>query len=234
MKDYSPIPAGPGIDGWQSIPIEENYEKLVSLRALSERIIIRPFYHAMQIPTAMNGAYARQGVAERLIEAAERLPSDLRLVVFDAWRPLTVQQALFDDFKAKLNKEYPNIKGRELESLVAQFVSKPSMDPLKPSPHVTGGSVDVSIAYANGNLLEMGTAFDDFTERSETAYYEYSEQVLDGRSLQCRYHRRMLYDALTSAGFTNYEKEWWHYDYGNQFWARKNGAGKAYYSVISL
>ncbi|MBP1154190.1 MULTISPECIES: M15 family metallopeptidase [unclassified Paenibacillus] len=234
MKDYSPIPSGSGMDGWQSIPIDESHEKLVSLEALSERIILRPFYHAIKIPTAINGAYARQGVAKRLVEAAERLPSDLKIVVFDAWRPVTVQQYLYDNFRAKLIQDYPHVKGQELEALVAQFVSKPSLDPLKPSPHVTGGSVDVSLAYANGDLLDMGTAFDDFTEKSETAYYESQEYVLDDMSLHCRDYRRLLYDSLIGTGFTNYDKEWWHYDFGNQFWARKSGAEKASYSVISL
>ncbi|ALS20488.1 MULTISPECIES: hypothetical protein [Paenibacillus] len=61
MKDLSPIPAGPGVDGWQRIPIEENHEQLVSLNRLTHRMIVRPYYYAMNIPTAIDGAYVRQG-----------------------------------------------------------------------------------------------------------------------------------------------------------------------------
>lgn len=234
MKDLSPIPAGPGMNGWQSIPIEENHEKLVSLNPLSNRMIVRPYYYAMSIPTAIDGAYVRQSVAERLVKAAERLPSDLKLVVFDAWRPLSVQQHLYDDFRSRLIREHPQVEGQDLEALVAKFVSRPSQDPLKPSPHLTGGSVDVSLADSKGELLDMGTGFDDFTEKSSTAYFEAPDRVLDSLALRHRDHRRLLYYSLTDAGFTNYDKEWWHYDFGNQFWARKSSAERAVYSAISL
>ena len=28
---------------------------------------------------------------------------------------------------------------------------------------------------------------------------------------------------MEDAGFTNYEEEWWHFDYGNQNWALEKG-----------
>lgn len=31
-------------------------------------------------------------------------------------------------------------------------------------------------------------------------------------------NRRLLYTVMVEAGFTNYPLEWWHYDYGDQFW----------------
>lgn len=30
-------------------------------------------------------------------------------------------------------------------------------------------------------------------------------------------NRKILYDAMIIAGFTNYPEEWWHFDFGNQF-----------------
>jgi D-alanyl-D-alanine dipeptidase len=49
----------------------------------------------------------------------------------------------------------------------------------------------------------MGTPFDTFSEAAHTAN-------AGGRVLQ---YRRILVRAMASEGFTNYEKEWWHFSY---------------------
>ncbi len=33
---------------------------------------------------------------------------------------------------------------------------------------------------------------------------------------------------MIEKGFTNYPMEWWHYDYGNQFWAKIKGVNAIY------
>jgi D-alanyl-D-alanine dipeptidase len=37
-------------------------------------------------------------------------------------------------------------------------------------------------------------------------------------------HRRILIDALTSVGLVNYPTEWWHWSYGDRYWALTTGA----------
>ena len=63
----------------------------------------------------------------------------------------------------------------------------------------------------------MGSGFDEFTDRTHTAYYE----INDGgdRSRTIRENRKLLYHVMTESGFTNLPSEWWHYDYGDRFWA---------------
>jgi hypothetical protein len=34
-----------------------------------------------------------------------------------------------------------------------------------------------------------------------------------------------------NVGFTNYREEWWHFDYGNRFWAKLNGTDSIYGAV---
>lgn len=37
---------------------------------------------------------------------------------------------------------------------------------------------------------------------------------------------------MTSVGFTNYPSEWWHYDYGDLFWAAEAGADCALFGGV--
>ena len=57
-----------------------------------------------------------------------------------------------------------------------------------------------------GKPIEMVSGFDEFSDRS---YPEYP----GGTSLQ-RWHRQLLRDAMEAEGFTVYEAEWWHFDFG--------------------
>ncbi|MBQ4051251.1 MAG: hypothetical protein IJD13_06430, partial [Oscillospiraceae bacterium] len=40
---------------------------------------------------------------------------------------------------------------------------------------------------------------------------------------EARDNRRLLYHVMIRAGFTNYDGEWWHFDYGNPLWASRTG-----------
>ncbi len=44
--------------------------------------------------------------------------------------------------------------------------------------------------------------------------------------------RRVLYDAMISAGFTNCYDEWWHYSYGDSGWAARSGQPAATYAAV--
>jgi hypothetical protein len=71
----------------------------------------------------------------------------------------------------------------------------------------------------------MGTHWDSFDQSSQTAFFI---------NTNSRYHenRKLLYNAMTRAGFTNYPEEWWHYDFGNQFWGFIN-SNKAKYGIAN-
>ncbi|MED4919243.1 M15 family metallopeptidase, partial [Geobacillus thermodenitrificans] len=47
-------------------------------------------------------------------------------------------------------------------------------------------------------------------------------------------NRKLLKSIMEKAGFTNYDEEWWHYDYGNQNWALKTGNEAIYGGVLEL
>lgn len=197
------------------IPIRDNGERLVPLCLVPERILVYPAYFIDGVPGAMPNCLARESVLERLVCAAKKLPTGLRLVVLDAWRPHSVQQYLFETLRHVLQECLPNIAEQTLQHRVREFVSPPSMNPASPSPHITGGSVDVTLCDDHGRLLPMGSDFDEVTKYSYTHHLE-TTNVDD---CSTRANRRLLFHVMTEAGFTNLPSEWWHFDYGNQLWA---------------
>ncbi|MEV1002288.1 M15 family metallopeptidase [Nonomuraea sp. NPDC050202] len=47
-----------------------------------------------------------------------------------------------------------------------------------------------------------------------------------------RANRRLLAQAMSAAGFTNYPTEWWHWSYGDRYWALTTGAPAAVYGPL--
>ena len=220
-----------GAHDWRSVPIVDNGETLIDVRHYSpDKIVTGATYFAWQIPGSLAQCYARDSVARRLALAAQQLPDGLRLYVFDGWRPVVVQRFLFEQYQAELYAEHPEWSATELLAQTQVFVSFPNTDPTCPSPHLTGGAVDLTLLDADGCLLDMGSAFDEFSFRSHTDYFS---RLTHPSPQQCRQrdNRQLLLDVLDAQGFSNYPEEWWHFDYGNQFWGSRCGQ-VAVYGVV--
>jgi D-alanyl-D-alanine dipeptidase len=211
--------------GWKNVPIQECGEPLVLLNGIHQHIAVDAKYQQQGIAEASTQQYLRKGAADRLISAANRLPEGYKFVIFDAYRPLAVQQALFDSFKEIVKKEMPGASEDEISEATQKYVSLPSSDLTRPSPHATGGAVDLSILGPDGQPLNMGTDFDSFEPQAGTGYFR--DRAGDE---QIHRNRQLLYTLLVDEGFTNYPEEWWHFDYGNQFWGHISGK-QAIYSL---
>ena len=80
----------------RSMTIEECREPLVPMNTMPEIIINHPQYHIQGLKGSLPVCYARLGAFKKLLEATELLPKGYKFVVLDAWRPIEVQQSLFD------------------------------------------------------------------------------------------------------------------------------------------
>jgi zinc D-Ala-D-Ala dipeptidase len=231
-KDYLYIPEIKRIEGWKDIKIEMSGEKLVPL-SQSSSFIVEPMYYINGILGAINECYVRESIAHMLEQASLKLPIGYKFIIWDTWRPVEVQQSLFNDYKKVLSSKHPNTNEEELITLTQKYVALPSTNVLKPSPHLTGGSVDLSIVDEKGKLLNMGTDFDDLSNKASTRYYEVrgNDNKLNSFEKECLHNRRLLYHTLTSVGFTNYHEEWWHYDFGNQLWGKVSNNNAIYSSI---
>jgi D-alanyl-D-alanine dipeptidase len=160
-------------------------------------------------PHAVEGAYLRASVVERLRAVAAALVEPFGLAVFDGWRPLPLQAALHDAAYAD-------------PDLPPGFVAEPDPDPTTPPAHLTGGTVDLTLSY-DGIPLALGTPFDDFRPVAHAAHFEHATPI-DERERVVRDLRRMLVAAMAGAGFVVLHCEWWHFEHGTRYWAAVTGA----------
>lgn len=200
-------------------------EKLVSL--VDNGFLVDSAYYNQGIAGSYKDCYARESVVAKLKEAESYLPEGLRFKIYDAYRPICVQQRLWDFYRKDVINKNPGLSEEEIDLKTSFFVSKPSYDANNPSLHNTGGAVDLTIVTDNGYALNMGTLFDDFTERAWTNHFE---KYVDNNEV--RENRRLLYNAMIRAGFTNLPSEWWHYDYGTKFWAYFKEQNALYKGII--
>lgn len=199
----------PSIKNYSTIPLDE---EIVSIK--ERGILVRSMYYEDGIPGAYKDCYARETVVEMLLKAQNSLPKGYRLLVYDAYRPICIQQRLWNYYRRKIINSNKGLSDEDIDFKTSFFVSKPSYDMSKPSLHNTGGAVDLTIVDSNGKELNMGTKFDDFSDRAWTNHFELYESDEEVRN-----NRRMLYNVMIDAGFTNLPSEWWHYDFGTKFWA---------------
>ena len=203
-------------------------QKLVQIKHGGE-IDVCMQYPLLKMKHAIDACYVREEVRNRLYLAQSFLPDGFRIRIWDAWRPFLLQEELYNQYSGELIKAF-HITGTEEERrrLIRRYVSEPVCDWRIPPVHTTGGAIDVTLLNADGNEIDMGTEFDSFSEKTHTDYFE------RGSSCEIRNNRRLLYYAMTRAGFTNLPSEWWHYDFGDRFWAYYNHTAVLYCGVFTV
>jgi D-alanyl-D-alanine dipeptidase len=219
-----PIPPLPKLrppGAWRDVPILGVDEPLVDVGDIGPEVVDDPRYHAMGLPGTRPRNVVREGVAERLERVAKGLPDGVRLVVWDGWRAFETQRALYDGWMAELRAAHPSWSREELELETARYVSVPSINPKCPAPHITGGAVDLTLGDGDGKPLDLGTHFDAFVPEAGAA-------ALEGTPGAARDLRRLLFWSMAAGGFTAYVEEWWHFDFGDQFWGSVLGVPARY------
>jgi D-alanyl-D-alanine dipeptidase len=190
-----------------------------------------PYY--LTIPGSVEQLWLRRGVADRLVEVNAQLASiGAELWLFDAWRPQAIQRYFHDIwFPQWLKARHPHLEGARLVEEVEKYWSAPTDGPTSPSPHATGGAVDLTLVFRDsGQPLFMGGIFDDLTDEAWTDGYE-RRPVISMSDEEARANRRLLYWTMTNAGFANNPTEWWHYAWGDQMWAKLGGHKAAFYGA---
>lgn len=202
------------------IPVQECGEPMVDLAgvpgiAIDNRLADAKGRHRL----------ARSGVASRLADAAATLPSGLQLLVVEAYRPVEMQQRYFDAHLDELRLVYDGLPEQELFLLASRFVAPPVGVP----PHCSGAAVDLTLSAEGGSELEMGTGINEGPEQSGGRCFSDSKDI----SKECGENREVLFQALTAQGLVNYPTEWWHWSFGDRYWALKTGAQAAVYGLIT-
>lgn len=133
-------------------------------------------------------AFLQAPAADALLRAHRSLAREgYGLLVHDAYRPWFVTRIFWDATPA------------DQHHMVA--------DPAKGSRHNRGCAVDLTLyELATGAPVRMPSGYDEFSERANPWH--------PGGTSEERWLRDLLRRAMEAQGFSVYEHEWWHFDFG--------------------
>ena len=146
----------------------------------------------------LNRAYLHPEAARALKRAQailRRRRPDLSLAVYDAARPMSVQQTMWDAVKNTPKYFY---------------VSNPARGG---GLHNYGLAVDVTLCdAASGDTLDMGTPIDHM---GAAAHIDREAALQAGGTLTAEAvrNRRLLRSVMREAGFKALRTEWWHFNF---------------------
>lgn len=135
-----------------------------------------------------NRVLMRREAAAALARAQRRARADgYSLKLFDGYRPVRATLAMVD---------WTERVGRQDLIRDGYIAAR--------SGHNLGLAIDLTLVTSrDGRELEMGTPYDTFSEAAHTA----------NASGTVAANRARLVQYLAAEGFTNYDKEWWHFSY---------------------
>lgn len=203
-----------------AIAAADNGEPLVDLREVPElRLDGRLADDA--------GAFARlrEGVLQRLLTAQAALPYGFRLLIVEGYRPPSLQRQYFEEYKDELRLKYPQWAEERHHVEASKYVSPPEV-----APHGTGGAVDLTMCTNDGTELDLGTQVNDSPEASGNRCFTAARDI----SSDARRNRQTLVAALSEAGMVNYPTEWWHWSFGDRYWAFSTKASSTRYGAVAV
>jgi D-alanyl-D-alanine dipeptidase len=95
--------------------------------------------------------------------------------------------------------------------------------------YASGGSVDVILVGEYDEPVEMG----QLRHSSEMAHEELDDIHSVEISPEIRQHRQALAAALASAGFVNHPGQWWHWSFGDAYWAAATHVPSAIFEAVN-
>ena len=162
---------------FQKLDLSET-DLIISMKlSTNETTIGEPFYNR-------NLCLIQYDLVPMLRDAVERFRRDgYVIVVYDAYRPTSVQQRWFDVVR------------------VHKWVADPSIG--MGGVHDRGTALDISLVDLNGVLLEMPTPMHTFTEESSRLSTTMTETA--------RGNMDYMLSVMLDCGFTYIQSEWWHF-----------------------
>lgn len=200
-------------------PVTECGEELIDVRLTADLAL-----GDLKVDESGDHAHLRRGLVNRLGDAQTLLPDGFRLLLVEGFRPAHLQRLYFDGYRQQLIDDDPGLDPAESFRLASRYVSPPEI-----APHVSGAAIDLTLTGPQGEDVDMGTAINATPEASDGACYFAAENI----TAEARHHRQILADALSRAGLVNYPTEWWHWSFGDRYWAHVTHRPAALYGPAS-
>ena len=207
-----------------AIPIVESHEKMIDLKDQKE---IR-FGPSPWISNNQDYTKVRLSVYKKLLEAQSKLPNNLKLCLFEGYRSLKLQEKFFNDRYIVLKATHPSWTHRKIFQTALKFVSPViNIDGSKNiPPHSTGGAIDLYLVDNQGNIVEMGIKVGDLVSDPDGSISQTNSIKI---SAEAQKNRQIMNKVLQEVGFINYPTEYWHWSYGDRYWAYNNKEKSAIY-----
>jgi D-alanyl-D-alanine dipeptidase len=202
------------------ITIQDNKEPLVDIKKYCPGIKIRLSNAFLK---KEGTAFVRLGVAKKLHQAQKLLPRGINFVINDAWRPAYIQAKIYFWYFTKSKRLFPKISGNKLKKQIEKFVAP--WKGMRASGHMTGGAIDVRLINKNGKRLPMVS--------KKLSYKENCLPIQNKLPEYLKRNRKIMVDALSAVGLSNNVHEYWHWSYGDYYWAKRTGKSKTIYGVIN-
>ena len=197
-----------------------DFEAVEFNQIVNHRIKIYPMYFKLGF-SPESRIFGRFAVLDRIIKALDFLPAEYGFLIWDVYRPRAVQQKIFTWMSEQIAKKYPNLTS-EQNLLETQKYAAPASkvgEEYCPS-HLSGGAIDLTLYNFNTQqMLDMGTVFDDCSERAHSNYFA-KKINLTSAEIIIQKHRDLLSSAMENVGFVKYQYEWWHFDIGDLLWSQ--------------
>lgn len=186
----------------EAVASHPDFRPLAALRGVAHDLryaTTNNFSGRVLYPPAWDCAWLRTEAAAGLEAAAAWLAAQrpgYRLVVLDALRPHRVQEAIW-----------------------AEIVGTPAAlyfaDPARGSIHSFGMAVDVTLTDPQGREVDMGSGFDEMSQKSHPSMND-EHLALGVLSAAQVAERGWLHAAMARGGFRGIPTEWWHFDFGDR------------------
>ncbi|MEV6176785.1 M15 family metallopeptidase [Streptomyces sp. NPDC052016] len=196
-------------------PVADNGEPLVDARGIGSLRV-----DARKADDDGSFAHLRADVLRRLLLAQDALPPGIHLLMVEGFRPPALQRRYFDEYAATLRTAHPDARPERIRELASAYISPPEV-----APHVSGGAVDLTLCTGDGAELPLGTEVNATPEESEGGCRTAAVNI----DAEARANRAVMGRAMKAAGFVNYPTEWWHWSYGDRYWALLTEAPAAKY-----
>lgn len=221
-------------ESYLEVPVDYDHplhdEELVSL---AEYGVANESYHARRdgcnppyhqaVPGSRRVMFLRKSVAARLAAVNELLrPHHCEVFLLDGYRSIECQRELWNFYYQQAVEVLGPASEAECHARAGMYALNPvAFDENESSTwpaHTTGGAVDLTLRdLASGQLLDMGTPFEEVTDASACDFFE---KKLDRGEISASdprlVNRRLLHWAMNESGFVNCSIVFWHYDWGNQ------------------
>lgn len=142
-------------------------------------------FTGQQLYPSQAHAYVHKDVVPHLYAAADYLATQgVKLKIFDAYRPLTIQQKMWSMIPDQ------------------RYVSHPSDGGF----HARGCAIDITLCNTHGNELPMPSDFDCFDDRAHSFSFSHLSKETQNNIM-------LLKKAFEDNNFIQYPYEWWHFTF---------------------